>query len=152
MKKKKEVLFNIKQTLILQTIYWLIFIVIFELISNDASYVLGFGGLILYFLNYFYQKNKIIKKNKFNKKKYTISYIVSWIVIGIIFGALILALLEFEFIGVCPMVNDPYAGDWECFLYGIEYIFFIVFMEAKIFLIAIIEIIIGIINKIIKSR
>lgn len=147
--KKNEILFNIKQVLILQIIYWLIFIITFELISNiisdDVVYISGFGGLIIYFIYYFYKKNKIIKKNKFSEKKYIISYIVSWIIIGIILGIIILCLREIELIGACPKTND-------CFLYGLEYVFFIVLMEAKIALIAVIEILRTIANKIIKSR
>lgn len=121
MKKRNEILFNIKQNFIIQLIIWVVIVTLFETKLIDNSTIFIFIELLTTLaciIRYFKTKKDNIKKHKFNKDAYKVAYVSTSVLIAIIFIIIIKILSSNDIIGVYHGSQSGLGG----FLYGIEYI------------------------------
>lgn len=145
--KNQEIKKGIINSLIMQILLWLSFIILFEL-GCTGQLILNIGAFLLIFsiIIYYLYNRKTAKDKKFNIKKYKTSYKTSWFILGIIFGIIIILLVNNDILGVCQYES----GGIACFLFGIEYLLYIVGVEIVVIIITLIDIILYFIKK--KSR
>lgn len=138
----------IKWGLLFQAICWGSFILFDEnsFMGEGAAIICGIIILIGVLVFYLLKANKYLKKNKFKPLMFNIILFIFWVISSFAMTTLLLELVNNGYLHVC-------GGDgWDCFLNGIEYFFYGLFMVVLAILIILINIIIMIYKFIKKKR
>jgi xanthosine utilization system XapX-like protein len=121
----KEFKYALLVTFVTQLISWLIFSLLYELIPSDSTIACIVGILIgiLIIVFYFIGFKKMVVKHKLRPLLHNVWLFITWGLFTILITYGLFTLVDNGILHKC-------AGDWSCFLNGIEYLLYGTFLLA----------------------
>lgn len=121
-KSMKEFFKSLLYVFFTQVFCWGMFILFDELVDEGLALIIGLVSLIVVLILYFVFVKKIINKNKLNSTRFNIFLIFLWILLSLLNSYIFLELVNEGVLHYCG------SAGWACFLNGIEYAIYGIFL------------------------